>query len=56
MDIRGDFMWNEQMNELVTGFTDRETAQMLVTGRKHRRSNASERKKMKRVVKHLDDD
>ena len=29
---------------------------MLVTGRKLRRSTGNERKKLKRVVKHLDDD
>ncbi len=42
------------MKELISGFTDRETASLLVTGRKSRRN--VDRKKAKITVKHLDDD
>ena len=39
LDIRGDFMWNEQLKDLINGFTDRETASLLVSGRsKNRRA------------------
>ena len=56
LDIRGDFMWNEQMAEMMNGFIERETTAMVMAGRRKQGSrddNDKSRTNFKRYKKKI---
>lgn len=62
LDIRGDFMWNEQMAEMMNGFIERETTAMVMAGRRKQgsrdgdKSGVSFKRYKKKIIQQLEED
>ena len=63
LDIRGDYMWNEQMAEMMNGFIERETTAMVMAGRRKQgyrddsdKSRTSFKRYKKKIIQQLEED